>query len=303
MRLVLTAALALAAASPSSAGTAQAAPQTCVPPAAIPIPTRLAHISVQSIGEGTPVLLIPGLSTPRNVWLPTAIRLVCQHRVLLVQVNGFAGDAPGDNLKPGLLDGVVADLSGYLAQQKLGSVDLIGHSMGGLVGLMLAKAHPEAVRRMMIVDSLPFIGLLFSPMATVPLVEPQARAMRDQMAAAYGQPAAPGSNAAIAARLALKPDSRAKVTAWMAKTDARVSAEALYEDMTTDLRPAMAGIATPITLVYPSDGTPEDRAGATYRAAYKDAPHVTFVPVTDSAHFVMLDQPVAFAAAVDAFLK
>ena len=47
------------------------------------------------------------------------------------------------------------------------------------------------------------------------------------------------------------PKSRAKVKAWVKQADPRVTGEALYEDMTTDLRPDMAAIATPITLVYP----------------------------------------------------
>ena len=38
-----------------------------------------------------------------------------------------------------------------------------------------------------------------------------------------------------------------------------------------------------------------------YKTAYADAPHVTFVDIGDAAHFVMLDQPAAFEAAIIAF--
>src|SRR3546814_19440822 len=66
-----------------------------------------------------------------------------------------------------------------------------------------------------------------------------------------------------------------KVAAWVTATDARVSGQAMYEDMTTDLRPDMAAIATPITLVYPySAGLPKERADAFYRAEYAKAPNV-----------------------------
>lgn len=284
---------------------ASARSQTATPPAgpAIAIAT-MPHISITAIGRGSPVVLIPGLASPRQVWADVAPRIARAHRVILVQVNGFAGDDPGENLKPGLLEGMVADLSVYLAAQKLGPADVIGHSMGGLAGLMLAKAHPEAVRRLMVVDSLPFIGTLFVPGATVAMIEPQARAMRDQMAAGYGQPANPALADATASRMTLTPDAHAQVVGWMGKADPRVTAEAFYEDMTADLRPAMPGIRTPITLVYPtSAAVPADRAAMLYHDAYKDAPHVTYVPVADSAHFIMLDQPAAFAASVDAFLK
>src|SRR3546814_2695557 len=82
--------------------------------------------------------------------------------------------------------------------------------------------------------------------------------------------------------MALTPAAQEKVAAWVTATDARVSGQAMYEDMTTDLRPDMAAIATPITLVYPySAGLPKERADAFYRAEYAKAPNVTFVPVAD----------------------
>jgi pimeloyl-ACP methyl ester carboxylesterase len=79
----------------------------------------------------------------------------------------------------------------------------------------------------------------------------------------------------------------------------------MYEDLTTDLRPDMASIAAPITLVYPWNavGPTKPAADALYRKAYATAPHVTLVDIGDAAHFVMLDQPAAFQAALDAFLQ
>jgi len=193
------------------------------------------HISITSVGSGSPVVLIPGLSSPRAVWDGVVPELAKNHRVLLVQVNGFGGDAPGKNLAPGILDGLVAELDGYILREKLGRPALVGHSLGGLAALMFAHAHPEHVSRVMVVDALPFIAVLFSPTATVAMVEPQAKAIRDQMAGSFGKPADAASAETTANRLALKPESRAKVKAWVMASDPRVSGEALYEDMTTDL--------------------------------------------------------------------
>ncbi|HEX4693276.1 alpha/beta hydrolase [Sphingomonas sp.] len=262
---------------------------------------RMPHISVVTAGKGSPVILIPGLSSPRAVWEDAAAKLAANHRVYLVQVNGFGGDDPGANLAPGILPGVVADLDAYIAKNKLQGAAVVGHSMGGLLGLMLAKAHPADVGKLMIVDSLPWYGILFGPTATVAMVEPQAKAMRDGMAASYGKPNPQAQM--IASKLALKPDSQAKLLAWMDKADARVSAEAMYEDLMTDLRGDMAGIATPITMLFPTSAAlPKAVAEPIYHGAYKDAPHVTFIDVEDSAHFIMLDQPAAFEAALMAFV-
>jgi pimeloyl-ACP methyl ester carboxylesterase len=268
---------------------------------------RMPHISVVSLGTGSPVILIPGLASPRAVWDGVAPLLAQHHRVILVQVNGFSGDDPGANLKAGLLDGVVADLDSYITREKLHGAAVIGHSMGGLIGLMLAKAHPADLGKLMIVDSLPFYSVLLAPPGVDPtpaMVAPQAALMRDGIAARYGKPANADAAAAMARRLALKPSSIATVAAWSEVADPRVTGEALYEDLTTDLRPQLASIATPITLVYPwnAGGPTKAMADPFYRKQYAAAPHVTFVDVGDSAHFVMLDQPEAFRAAVLAFL-
>ena len=278
---------------------AQAAP---APAAALP------HISITQTGKGAPVVLIPGLATPRDVWAAVTPQLAAHHRVILVQVNGFAGDTPGANLQPGLLDGIVADLHGWLAANRIAKPAVIGHSMGGLVALMLAKAHPADAGKLMIVDSLPFFAVLMAPPGvdpTVAMVEPQAKMMRDRVAAGYGKPIDPATLDAQTKGLALKPDSLARMRGWAAAADPRVSAEAVYEDLTTDLRPALPSIATPITLVYPWNdaGPSKTMADPFYRRQYAGAPHVSYVGIGDSGHFVMLDQPAAFAAAVAAFVQ
>src|SRR3546814_11750653 len=59
--------------------------------------------------------------------------------------RSFGGGDSRKNLAPGILDGIVADLDAFMAANKLSGAAVVGHSMGGLVGLMLAKAHPGDV--------------------------------------------------------------------------------------------------------------------------------------------------------------
>src|SRR5690242_66082 len=55
--------------------------------AAAPAPVRMDHISIETIGSGAPVILIPGLSSPRAVWAGVAPGLAEHHRVIIFQVN------------------------------------------------------------------------------------------------------------------------------------------------------------------------------------------------------------------------
>lgn len=257
---------------------------------------RLPHISIQTIGSGDPVVLIPGLATPRAVWSGLAPDLARSHRVILVQVNGF-GDAAEANAQPGILAGAVADLAGWLAANHVERPAVIGHSMGGLMGMMLARDHPDAVGKLLIVDALPFFGVVMGPDATVESVRGAAASLRDTIR--NGPPAAsapPGMSVSEA--------GNRQIAEWLRASDRNVVAEAIYEDLSSDLRSDIAAIgARPLTIAYavPSAANAE-MIGTLYRQAYAPDPDARLVPVEGSAHFIMLDQPARFAAIMSEFL-
>lgn len=248
-RKLLFALAALAAVSLTSAATpahAQIAPASRL---------QMEHISVEIVGAGSPVILVPGLSSPRAAWEGVVPALAKTHSVYLVQVNGFAGDDPRANLKPGILDGIVADLRTLIATHKLAAPALVGHSMGGL-------------------------------------------------AASYGKPADPAAAEANVAGMTLNPANRERLKRWAMASDPRVAAQAMYEDLTTDMRPELAAIQAPVTVVYAwNDSYPRQApAEAFFRAQYAGVPRIRYTEAGKSAHFVMLDQPGAFQARLVAFL-
>ncbi|MES2136528.1 MAG: alpha/beta hydrolase [Pseudomonadota bacterium] len=268
---------------------------------------RLDHISVVKIGHGSPVVLIPGLGSPRAAWDGVAPMLAKSHTVYLVQVNGFGGDDPGANLKPGVLDGIVADLDFYLRREKAGKVRIVGHSMGGLAALMFARAHPERTERVMLVDALPYFPVLLAqggPMPSADQIKAVAEIMRDRVAARYGKPMDGASIKSDVDGLAVKPESRVLMEKWAAAADPRVEGELLYEDMSTDMRPALASLAVPVTVVIPWTDTPfgRERTLSFYARQYAGAPKLELVDIAQAGHFVMLDQPELFADALRHFV-
>ena len=117
---------------------AQAPVRAAVPAGVV----QMDHVSIQVVGSGPPLVLIPGLATPREVWSPFVADLARTHRVLLVQVNGFGGDDPRGSAGEGILPGVIADIAAYLQREHPGEkAAVVGHSMGGVVGMMLARDH------------------------------------------------------------------------------------------------------------------------------------------------------------------
>jgi pimeloyl-ACP methyl ester carboxylesterase len=297
---MLKAALAAALALPASAcAAALPAPAATAPAVA---PTRF---TVTVEGQGPDVILIPGLSTPRDVWDGARAALAGRYRVHLIQINGFGGTAAGANAGGSILPGTVAELQRYIEANRLQRPAVVGHSLGGLLALMLAEAAPERVGRVMVVDALPFIGALLGPGATVEAVRPQAEALRAMMQ----RPASPEQRAAsaaqVAAGLAATPAARERVAAWVASADPQVAGQMTYEGFTTDASAQLGRIAAPVTVLYAwNEATlPEARARAVFEPAYAGVSRVRFEPVGGSGHFIMLDQPARFEALLRAFLE
>lgn len=260
------------------------------------------RLSVEVMGQGPDVILIPGFASSREVWRPLARRLSATHRVHLVQLAGFAGEAwtHGDGA---FVQPVVDELARYAAT--LNKPAVMGHSMGGLSGLLLAQQRPEAVSRVMSVDSLPFFSAMFGPQVTPQTAKPFA----DQAAASIlnaDEAAFRIQQERTAVGMMRDEAGRAAMVDWSMASNRQAMASAIREVMTTDARPSLAAMTTPVWAVYASDvdgGAPAAMADALWSREYAALPGVTLKRVDGARHFIMIDQPERLDALVDAFLK
>jgi pimeloyl-ACP methyl ester carboxylesterase len=266
--------------------------------------TRFTVVDEGTVGKPD-VVLIPGLSSSRAVWDGEAKLLAANYRLHLVQVNGFAGAPAGANASGSVLPGIVAELHGYISAAGMHPV-VVGHSLGGLLALMLADKYPGDVRKLVIVDTLPYYAVLFNPAATVETAKPMAEQIRTQMIA-MPEAQYDGMLPMMVAQMVNDPAAQAKVLAWTKATDRTVAFDAMYDDLTTDERAAVASIQTPTLVLFAVDPSLKQPDPVAYEAAvrdgYKSMPHVTLVKVEPSRHFIMFDQPVKFDAALEGFLK
>ena len=261
------------------------------------------RLSVEVVGQGPDVILIPGLGSSREVWRATADRLKATHRVHLVQLAGFAGE-PWRHGVGAFVEPAMEALDAYIRDQGLERPAVVGHSLGGLVGLRLAQAHPEAVGRLMSVDSLPFYSAMFGPQVTAEAARPFA----DQAVATIlnsDDEAFRAAQTQTAAGLVRDPATREAVLDWSLASDRHALAAAMRDVMTIDARPGLKAMTTPVTALYAADadgGAPAAMAEAVWTREYADLRGVALVRVDGSRHFIMADQPARFAALLDAFL-
>lgn len=261
------------------------------------------RLSVEVVGAGPDVILIPGFASSREVWRVEAERLKATHRVHLVQLAGFAGEpwvhGDGPFVQP-----MADELARYVREAGLEQPAVIGHSMGGMTGVLLAQQHPDLIGRVMSVDSLPFFSALYGPQATVESARPfAAQAAAGMLAADEAGFRAGQAQGAIG--LARDPATRAAMVEWSMASDRRALAAAIGEVMTTDLRPGLAAMTTPVWAVYASNadgGAPAAMADALWGREYAGLPGVRLVRVDGSRHFIMADQPARFAGLADQFL-
>jgi len=262
-------------------------------------PTRF---SVVVEGSGPDLILIPGLTSSRHVWDQAVASLGGHYRVHRIQIAGFGGEPARGNAAGPVLAPVVEEIHAYIAANHLHHPMVAGHSVGGLMTLMLAQRHPEDVSRALIVDALPFFGMLFGPATTPASAEPQVAAMRDSIAAMTDD-AWRAQQIAGATRLASTPEGQAELVRDSMASDRSVVARVLYEDAVTDMRPALPSIHTPLTVAYAVNPfATEASYGQLMRTGYASAPSVRLIAVEPSYHFIMLDQPARFAAILSEFL-
>ena len=268
-------------------------------------PTRFTVTEAGTVGKPD-VVLIPGMGSSRAVWDVEAKLLTPNYRLLMLQVSGFAGSPAGANAADGqMLAGIVEELHQYIVTAQMKPV-VVGHSLGGLLALMLAEKYPGDARKLVIVDTLPYYAVLFNPAATVETMKPQAETLKEQVIATPADQFLLMQQTVVPA-LVLNKDAQTQIEAADMAGDRTVFAEAMYEDLLTDLRGDVAGIKTPMLLLYPYDATSQGadpaKVDALYQGAYRTVPNVTMVRIDGSRHFIMYDQPAKMDAAVQGFLK
>ncbi len=109
-------------------------------------------LAYDDVGLGNPPLVfVHGVACHRGFWGPQVQHFKASHRVLVIDLRGHGeSDAPVQRYTiPGFAD----DLAWTFKQLDVGRPVVIGHSLGGLVGLELAAAHPDAVAAVVLIDS------------------------------------------------------------------------------------------------------------------------------------------------------
>jgi len=262
------------------------------------------RITVTTQGAGPDVVLIHGLNSSPRAWATTVAALP-GYRYHLVQLSGFAGQPVGGNNEGNVVAPVAEEIARYIKETGLKQPAVIGHSMGGTMGMMLAARHPDALSKLMVVDMYPYLGTFFAgPGAGPDKVAAVADAIAAGNLAASPDVRRKNANATIAGMVDTEA-MRAGAIDDSVNSDAGVSTRAFRELLVTNLIPELGNISKPVTVLYVQPKTvpiPADQFDYVYKSAYAPVKQLTLKRIPDSAHFIMWDQPQRFQSELKAFL-
>lgn len=260
---------------------------------------------VEVIGSGKPVIMIPGLMSDARVWRPTAEALAGDYQLHLISIAGFAGTPA---ISGELLPKVQRELLQYIEQQHLDKPAVVGHSLGAFLAFSLASSAPDVIGNVIAVDGLPFLAPVFSRDAstTVAQVTPQAEYFRTLYQGMTAEQLANMAAQGVQIQ-ASSTEHQQQVVAMATASDPASVGQALYELLTTDLRPQVHTIQSKVLLIGAGgalqNAQQQTAATALYQQQIATIANATLEFNTDSRHFIMLDQPAWLIARIAAALK
>jgi 2-hydroxy-6-oxonona-2,4-dienedioate hydrolase len=228
------------------------------------------RLAVTSHGSGPPVVLVHGLGASSRWWKRNLGDLTRHFAVHLVDLQGVAWRPR----HPFVLADSARLLARAIEDLDAGAVDIVGHSMGGLIAAELAADRPDLVRRLVLVDSagMPFEG----PFA------------RHAMRLIRGAPTMPLSLYPTVIRDAIR-------GGLMGVTRAG------HQVVASDLEARLSGIRAPTLVVW---GARDSLIGAgTGERLARAIPGARFVLIPKASHNVMWEAPHEFDTIVISFLR
>ena len=252
------------------------------PPISGPLTTPNGAIYVDDGGRGgLPVVFIHGNGADSRQWEKQLEHLRKTRRAVAIDLPGMGNSSPAANgdyspkANAAAVDAAVSSIG-------LHRFVLVGHSYGGAVAATYAAAHPEKVAAVIYADSAASVPAMSPPMQK--FVD-ALRADRMEVTRIWFAPM-------------LKPSSQAvqdRVFATVEKSKVEAFAGALEGLAGYDAKSVVNAYPGPKFVIYAAD----IESPASFRPQFPELPAEK---LTGTGHWLMLDKPDEFNAALDTFL-
>lgn len=129
----------------------------------VPVPTAAGTVAAWVGGDGPPLLLLHGYPQCRAMWHLVAPQLARGRTVVVPDLRGYGETGtpePDEAATTHSKREMAADQVALMRELGFDAFDVAGHDRGGRVAHRMALDHPDAVRRVAVLDILPTRTLL-----------------------------------------------------------------------------------------------------------------------------------------------
>lgn len=240
---------------------------------------------VVKTGQGQPVLLLPGFACTSEVFNGLKEKLAKNHEVHAFTFAGFGSVPPiGFPWLPKIKDGI----ENYVNENHISRPIIIGHSLGGTLGLWLAS-DSDRFSKLIIIDALPAMGALMMPeynSETIVYDTPYNKQILEMDENAFAAMALQS-----ATYMTSNSEKQQVIADWIKASDRETYVYGYTDLLKLDLRESLKKIEIPVYILAATEPYGRVAVETTYTEQYKNLKDYSLKFAEGSGHFIMYDQP------------
>lgn len=143
----------------------------------------MSALHYSTLGTGKPLVILHGLFGSGKNWQSHARQFAQHFQVFTIDSRNHGESFHADEMNYSVM---AADVANLLNRLELSDCNVLGHSMGGKVAMVLARQNPDLVARLIVADIAPVAYFhhyddLINPILALSLETIESRAQADQL--------------------------------------------------------------------------------------------------------------------------
>lgn len=241
---------------------------------------------VEVKGKGEPVLLFPGFTCTGEVWKEMVEEISKNHECHIFTLAGFGDVKPIE--KP-WLPKIKEGIEKYIVNTKLRNITVIGHSLGGTLGLWLVASDNSEIKKLIVVDALASAGaLMIANYKSENIVydNPYNKQLLEMDSDRFREMAKQ-----MAVSMTSAKEKYQQLENWIVATDRKTYVYGYTDYLKLDLREDVGKINIPVTILAATEPYGKEMVKKSYTEQYKNLKEYNLLFADGSTHFVMYDKP------------